>query len=335
MTKSNWTEKRIIEREERFLKNALNMSVYTSFIYRFLIGGYKLMPFKRAVCHTLRALPVSHSKFYRDMKFQGPFEVRTSKGTVFQSYHYGGTIENETFWNGLFVTWEDHTGWIWEELCAISEVIVDIGANNGIYSLTAKAINPKAQVYAFEPSAQTFPRLMSNNTLNGFDIRCEYCALSNIDGEQILYDDLNPNQTSASLSAKKNKEWDLYKGQLNEYKVKTLRLSTYIEEMKLERIDLIKIDIEMHEPEAIEGLGDYLTKFNPIVIIEVLSEEVATKLNGLIDDQHLIFHLTGASGCVAAERFSVVPGMWNYVFFHKNREAHVRQHTSLFNCLRH
>lgn len=51
------------------------------------------------------------------------------------------------------------------------EVFFDIGANIGLYSLYCAAIHPEVKVYAFEPVAQNYCRLVENIALNGFGDR--------------------------------------------------------------------------------------------------------------------------------------------------------------------
>jgi FkbM family methyltransferase len=239
-------------------------------------------------------------------------------------------IENETFWKGLFNTFENDTGWIWKQLCACSNTVFDIGANTGIYSMVAKTINPSVKVHAFEPSVHTFKKLQLNCDLNKFDIKCEQIALSNKECKQLFYDTYYTHQTSASLSPDKLKNWSGFEGETFEYEVETTTISSYVETHHIEQIDLIKIDIEMHEPEAIEGFGEYLERFKPIVLIEVLSEEVAEKLNQLINiDDHLIFHLEEEGKAEKKDEFSVFPGKWNFLFFHKENINKVKQHTTL------
>ena len=43
----------------------------------------------------------------------------------------------------------------------------------------------------------------------------------------------------------------------------------------------MKIDVELHEPEVLEGMGIYLKKFKPDILIEVLNNNIAFKLNKL------------------------------------------------------
>ena len=50
------------------------------------------------------------------------------------------------------------------------------------------------------------------------------------------------------------------------------------DEIVINKIDLIKIDVEMHEPEAIEGMIDILKRDRPFILIEILTVEIANKI---------------------------------------------------------
>lgn len=109
-----------------------------SFIYKALLGIYRMLPFKRAICIFLTKTGILNNKFYKDLRFNGKFKVSDKKD--FYLLNHDGSIENETFWKGLFVNWESDTGWIWQELCLFSNTILDIGANTGIYSIVDKSL---------------------------------------------------------------------------------------------------------------------------------------------------------------------------------------------------
>ena len=64
--------------------------------------------------------------------------------------------------------------------------------------------------------------------------------------------------------------------------VPVTKLSTYIAARGLERVDLMKIDVESHEPEVLEGLGTYLQSFKPTLLIEVLTDAVGRSLERIV-----------------------------------------------------
>ena len=292
---------------------------------------YSICPFKKQLNEMIKMLRIPNEKFYRDLKFKGKFKVRVDDLHSFYLFHHGGTIENDTFWKGLFVGWEKDAGWIWIQLSAISGVIFDIGANTGIYSMVAKSVNRDALVYAFEPSNNTYSKLKKNVELNGYDIKCEQIALSNKNEEQIFYDVNDPNQTSASLSEEKIRNHPALFEDLKmvEYKVQTMTAISYIEANQIAPIDLIKMDIELHEPEAIEGFGKYLEEYKPIVMIEILTNEVAARLNVLIGDDFIKLHLRDINDVELVKQFKPISGLYNYLIFHKDISDKIRQKTSL------
>ena len=265
----------------------------TSYLFKTIVTIHNLNPFKRGFCELLKFVNFPNQKFYKKINFEGKFKVCFDKKKFFL-YHFGDTISKHTFWNGLFKTWENDTGWIWKELCENSNNIFDIGANTGVYSLVAKTINKQSKVFAFEPSINTFKQLQKNNKINNYDIICEKVALSNKSENQVFYDIPYQNQTSASLNPEKLKNWEGYKGNIVEYDVSCMKIDDFIVQNNIDSIDLMKIDVEMHEPEIIEGFKSHLEKFKPIIIIEVLETKVAEKLNSLFDlNEYLIFHLCG------------------------------------------
>ena len=113
-----------------------------------------------------------------------------------------------------------------------------------------------------------------------------------------------------------------------------LKLDDFIIQNNIDAIDLIKIDVEMHEPEVIEGFKVYLEKFKPIIFIEVLEKSVAEKLNSLFNlKEYLIFHLSGYEKAKKEEKFVPKLPFYNFLIFHKDVEKKVREKTSLFENL--
>jgi FkbM family methyltransferase len=273
------------------------------------------------------------------VNYRGKFKVKLSNNSSFKMINYGGIIESQTFSYGLFNTWEGDVGWIWNDLCKISQVIFDVGAHTGIYGLVAKAENKKSKVYAFEPSPDSFRKLKTNVELNKYDIILEQFAVSNSTGMKIFYDEAYENGTSGSLSVDKLKNASWYKGGVVEYNVQTLKLCDYIEKNLITRLDLMKLDIEMHEPEALEGLGKYLLEFKPVIIIEVLTNEMAKKLNTFFHlENYKLFHLKNSHKAEPINEFKMFPSIyetqeWNYLLFHSSLEEKLKKETSLYQNL--
>lgn len=252
----------------------------SSAIYQSLLSFYKVLPFQSVWAHLLRTLPINLDRYYRDLHFRGTFKVKT-RNSSFKLHHLGTTIENELFWKGLGHTMEDDTVWFWEEAALNASTILDVGANTGVYALMAKAENPRAKVIAFEPSIKIFPPLQDNVKLNAFDIVCEKMALSNSNETQVFYDlDSLEFPTSGSLNSDKLKKLIAGRTDISEYEVVCKTLDAYLTEKKIGSLDLMKIDVELHEPAVFEGF-QRLQEFRPTIVVEVLNQEVGDRILAL------------------------------------------------------
>lgn len=237
------------------------------------------LPFKRHLFLGFRLFLRLPESVWKHLYFNGIFKVSLPGSASFKMMHYGYQLENELFWKGVNHGWEKYSVGLWNKLVLNSEVIIDVGANTGIYSLLAKALNPSSKVFAFEPVERVFSKLKKNCFLNQYNIQCEQLALSNYNGEAVFYDipeyehiysvTINKNLNDPAISVK-------------ETKVETKTLDTYLLENGLDRIDLIKIDVEIHEPEVLEGFKQGLKKYKPTLLIEILTPEVGKRVETLV-----------------------------------------------------
>lgn len=294
----------------------------SSVVYQTVIRLYKLLPFKKEICLLLRAINFP-KKFHKDLLFNSPFKVPVENS--FFKISQLTTIENDIFWNGLAI-YESETLWLWIILCKQVKVVFDVGANTGLYSLLAKTLNPTCNIYAFEPVKRTYELFQKNLKSNRFNIAVEMIALSNTDGEQTFYDTDLPDQQSASLSPNKLKNFNSYIGNIVEYKVQTIKLDSYIIEKNISRIDLMKIDVELHEPEVMEGFKEQIFHLMPDIIIEVLTQNVADQLNVFLkDSNYLIYHLSDKETMVLCDKISPVEHKWNFFLCKKETAQKLQQ----------
>jgi tRNA1(Val) A37 N6-methylase TrmN6 len=75
----------------------------------------------------------------------------------------------------------------WETAAKEAKVVLDVGANAGIYSLAALAIQPDATVHAFEPTPEIAARLRATAKLNELDhLHVHEAAVLNKNGQASL-----------------------------------------------------------------------------------------------------------------------------------------------------
>lgn len=153
------------------------------------------------------------------------------------------------------------------------DTVIDVGANIGLFSLFVKGVAPGATVFAFEPAPETFGLLQANIAAHGLDVSAEACALSAADGEAAFFHypgmsvnsglhadpeaDLETTRRmiltragdSAELAAELSAQFAVER-----FRCRTRRLSSFIDEAGLSRIDLLKIDVEKAEAEVLAGI---------------------------------------------------------------------------------
>lgn len=276
---------------------------------RLLKKIYSFLPFKKPVFSLLKRTFKPSQRLYQHLHFKGFFKVEAAPGRSFEIYHHGAIEENEIFWNGLLGGWEKKTISLWVQLAPHSDVILDIGANTGIYTLVAQTLNPAAEVHCFEPIPGVVRLLERNIHRNHFPSRIHPIGLSNYTGEAKIY---LAKGTDFAYSVTVNKNF--LQQEADELTIAVKTLSDVIEEERIDRIGLMKIDVESHEAEVLEGMGHYLKAFRPTIFIEVLDEEMGRKLTAIFAGMnYLYFNINDETGTIRQTEVITKSDYWNYL----------------------
>lgn len=242
---------------------------------------YAALPFKQPLFQLVRRLaPPLPERLYRHLHFKGVITVDISPAERFRIRHHGYMIENELFWRGLS-GWEKISMELWIRLCRRSKVILDIGANTGVYALAAKAVNPGAEVIAVEPVARIYKKLVDNIGLNGGTVKAVLAAATSHTGTVVLYD--QP-QSEHVLSVSLNPEWNKESTALRPVEVPAYTVADLLAKHGNTTADLLKIDVETHEAEVLRGFREILLRDKPAMLIELLNGQVAAEVGALIND---------------------------------------------------
>jgi len=124
---------------------------------------------------------------------------------------------------------------------------VDVGANVGYYTaLAAKQVaGSGGRVIAFEPSPYAFERLQLMVRRNQMEhVTVVHAGLSDVAGQSKLYLGIGFHNHSPTMVAHDNTE-------VTEITVATL--DDEAQRLGIDQIDLMKIDVEGHEPRVLEG----------------------------------------------------------------------------------
>tara|TARA_B110000027_G_scaffold107331_1_gene114186 strand:- start:89 stop:988 length:900 start_codon:yes stop_codon:yes gene_type:complete len=141
--------------------------------------------------------------------------------------------------------------------------LIDCGCNYGFYSFYTASLSDQNLVIGIEASPNTAKDFEKNLNLNKFDnIVLKNSAISNIDDTTINFNESN-NDWESSLTHNAFDEKKVSK-------VVTQKIDTIIKDQKLDKyLLLIKLDIEGHELQALEGAKNTIKKYKPIIIIEL------------------------------------------------------------------
>ena len=134
-------------------------------------------------------------------------------------------------------------------LLAEGDVFFDSGANAGAYTLqAAKKLGTGTNIYSFEPDPVNFKSLDINCNLNEFskNVNRYELALTSFTGTAPFYQSDSSHSGWHSLTEFK----DISKNKIN---VSTSTLDSFIESKKINKIKLIKIDVEANEFELLKG----------------------------------------------------------------------------------
>jgi FkbM family methyltransferase len=277
---------------------------------------YNIIPLKRELFSFLKKWIKPSQSVYQHLHFKGNFEVSINPNESFHIFHHGGIEENEIFWNGLEGGWEKKSTALWIELARNSNSIFDIGANTGLYALIARTVNPKADIHTFEPIPGVFSLLKKNTLINNYTISNHELALSNFNGTASIFLPID-SDFAYSVTVNKNRLHENNKAK--ELTVKTQTLKSFIEEKNIQSIDLMKIDVETHEPEVLEGMGEYLTKYKPNIIIEVLENEIAEQLKPLLNNLgYFIFNIDDKNNTIRRIYTIEKSDYWNLLLCDEN-----------------
>jgi len=138
---------------------------------------------------------------------------------------------------------------------------VDIGGNKGIYTEEILSKFPLCKVVVFEPSISN-SNLLHSKFLENANITIVQKAVSNFNGEGVLYSDIDGSGL-ASLTKRRLEHFDIAFN--HSEKTSVIRFEDYWKsELGSENIDFVKLDIEGHELDALNGFGEALKFINVI-----------------------------------------------------------------------
>jgi FkbM family methyltransferase len=155
--------------------------------------------------------------------------------------------------------------------------VVNVGANVGLYTVMASAlVGPRGQVHAFEPSADSYSRLLRNLELNGcHNVTTRRAALSNVRGQLLLR--VDPQHPSHDGHRFVEEVGAAGRALPSDEIVEAITLDDYMTEPTGYKLDLMVMDIEGAEFAVLQGAVEMLTRANPTILLECSKHQEDTE----------------------------------------------------------
>jgi len=188
-----------------------------------------------------------------------------------------------------------------EKIIRNDDVVVDIGAHIGLHTVH---FSKRARlVVALEPEPHNFLLLKKNIKINGVkNVIALPIAISNSNGYLDLYISASSGTHTLDLEhgVRLNVKF------IGKIRVKAISLDTLIKNLKIDKVDIVKIDVEGHENRVLQGMREILERRLPRVIV-VETDRNLTIINELEKYKYyLLMELNSWEG-----------GRANYVFASK------------------
>jgi FkbM family methyltransferase len=209
---------------------------------------------ERAALLYARQFPIRRGKLrvinYLSRASNAPMQRMTTLkyGGFKMSCDLSEMIQMQFYYFGTYFMEEENIR-CWQSMARRATTIFDVGANAGIYSLAALAVQPPATVHAFEPTPEIAKKLRETAALNALDhLYVHETAVSARNGTAVLNRFRGELGTNGGMNFISQTTSDT-----DEERVQTVSLDTFCIRHTIDKIDLLKIDIQGHEYAALQG----------------------------------------------------------------------------------
>jgi FkbM family methyltransferase len=151
------------------------------------------------------------------------------------------------------------------------DVVLDVGAGFGWYTtLFAQRLGPLGSVHAFEPVPTTHQKLLENVALNavGDRVVTNLAAVGDVSGTVVVHVFRGESFALASVSSLGRSDYD-------KVEAPVVSLDRYLRDRRIDRVDLIKCDVEGCELKVLMGCAAVLSAEAPPIIMIELNERTS------------------------------------------------------------
>ncbi|WP_287127413.1 FkbM family methyltransferase [Candidatus Cyanaurora vandensis] len=188
-------------------------------------------------------------------------------------------------------SYEDHVTAVFVDHLHPDARVIDVGANIGYYSLLAASCCPQGQVYSFEPDRKNYQLLTASLAYNGYtQVQAHNLAVSEHNQTLVISDLGNAGNSGSRFTSDNKDQLALHIHGPNPYfqEIKAVSLDSFLPDVK---VDVVKMDIEGHEFQALRGMVRILKEQRPILFLEF--SPAGLKLVGRVEPIAMLQFLVG------------------------------------------
>jgi FkbM family methyltransferase len=179
--------------------------------------------------------------------------------------------------------WEPHVRAVLERLVLPDWVCIDVGANIGLHTLTLATLASSGQVFAFEAGGDTFAHLQCNaaelpspKALITVEQRAlwdetrtiAFAESDEFPGCAFVDEEADVSDTTSRTRSAHYPTGAVVTMTTHLREVAALRLDEWAAAHSIDRVDLIKLDVEGAEARVLAGAGETLGRFRPLLVTE-------------------------------------------------------------------
>ncbi len=196
--------------------------------------------------------------------------------------------------------WEKRISGLIAKYAVPGSVMIDVGAHIGTHTLTmAYCVGVEGRVVAFEPQPKIFRELFHNIRINMFhNVSCIWAAVGTESGRMEISPIRQGNEGATPLVRTGISAgcWssEVIGGTGMYVDVRS------IDSLCLDRVSLIKIDVEGMENMVLEGARETIRKYKPVIILEIMGGWFAETA-----PPHILEQIEYTKGMVASLGYAV------------------------------
>lgn len=254
-------------------------------VTRRVLGGIASGPLHRPIRRAVRSGLLPARGFRSAPIVENPFTLPVGDTVIRYHAMESDRVGETIYWSGLR-GYEWSTMRVFLDAIRTARVVVDVGANTGLYTLVACAAAPNICVVAVEAVPEVAAGLRRNLALNGIEPRVEVV-------EKVAHATTGTTTFSTSDHGTiGHVTVDAEHGSWHHIELPTVALDDVLSDTL---VDVVKLDVEGSELSALLGMRATLARCRPRLLVEVLpwSDGVATQ--ALLEElRYDIFQITSA-----------------------------------------